>query len=444
MFAALRETVLPPIEIEHSDDARRIVRAGLIVIALLVYLVGGFLIFAPLSGAVVAPAVVKVDLNRKIVQHQEGGTVSQLLVRDGDRVREGQILLTIEDVRVGANNDLLRTQLDAELARNARLNAERAFEGSIRFPQELATRAGDARVRELLERERSLFAARRDSLAGQVELMHHQIRETLGEVDAWTTQSKAGDEAIRLQKEELAQYENMLSQGFVTKSRVLVLQRAVADYESRRGENLAEMSKAKQRAAELELRILTVRNNYMEQAADELKDSTGRVFDLRERLRPSQDAARRQVMRAPVAGEVVNLRVTTPGAVVGPRDTLLELVPENPDLIIEARLRPEDIASVTKGAAADVRLTAFKQRITPVVFGEVVYISADRLQNKAEEPPYYIAHVRVTAQTLKEADDLRLQAGMPAEVFVRTQTRTAMQYLLTPVSAYLQHSMREP
>jgi HlyD family type I secretion membrane fusion protein len=204
------------------------------------------------------------------------------------------------------------------------------------------------------------------------------------------------------------------------------------------------MSKAKQRAAELELRILTVRNNYMEQAADELKESTGRVFDLQERLRPSQDAARRQVMRAPVAGEVVNLRVTTLGAVVGPRDTLLELVPENPDLIIEARLRPEDIASVAKGAAADVRLTAFKQRITPVVFGEVVYISADRLQNKPEEPPYYIAHVKVTAQSLKEGGDLRLQAGMPAEVFVRTQTRTPMQYLLTPVSAYLQRSMREP
>jgi HlyD family type I secretion membrane fusion protein len=305
-------------------------------------------------------------------------------------------------------------------------------------------RAKDPRVRELLERERSLFTARRDSLEGQVQLLRTQIRETQGEIEAWTGQLQAGDEAIRLQKEELAQNEGMVGQGFVSKSRILTLQRAVAEYEARRGENLAELAKAKQRVAELELRIVTVRNNYMEQAANELKESTARVFDLQERLRPSQDAAQRQVVKAPVAGEVVNLRVTTLGAVVGPRDPLLELVPENPDLIIEARLHPEDIASVSKGAAADVRLTAFKQRITPVVYGEVVYISADRLQTKPEEPPYYIAHVRVGAQALKEAGDLRLQAGMPAEVFIRTESRTALQYLLTPVSAYLQRSMREP
>jgi HlyD family type I secretion membrane fusion protein len=444
MLTALRRIILPPIEIEHCDDARSIVRAGLIVIAILVFVIGGFLAFAPLSGAVVAPAVVKVDLDRKVVQHQEGGIVSQILVRDGDRVQAGQTLLTIEDIRVDATNELLRTQLDAELARSARLGAEGRVDASVRFPRELTERAGDARVREQLERERSLFSARRDSLDGQVQLLRTQIRETQGEIEAWTGQLKAGDEAIRLQKEELAQNEGMAGQGFVSKSRILTLQRAVAEYEARRGENLAELAKAKQRVAELELRIVTVRNNYMEQAADELKESTARVFDLQERLRPSQDAAQRQVVKAPVAGEVVNLRVTTVGAVVGPRDPLLELVPENPDLIVEARLHPEDIASVSKGAAADVRLTAFKQRITPVVYGEVVYISADRMQTKPEEAPYYIAHVRVGAQALKEAGDLRLQAGMPAEVFIRTESRTALQYLLTPVSAYLQRSMREP
>jgi HlyD family type I secretion membrane fusion protein len=436
--------VLPPIEIEHADDARRIVRAGLIVIVFLVVVIGGFLAFAPLSGAIVAPGVVKVDLNRKVVQHQEGGIVSQILVRDGDRVRAGQTLLTLEDVRVDATNELLRTQLDAELARSARLATEGRFDASVRFPKELTSRANDPRVRELLARERSLFAARRDNLEGQIQLLRTQILETRGEIEAWSDQLKAGEEAIRLQKEELAQNEGMLNQGFVSKSRILALQRAVAEYEARRGENLAERAKAKQRVAELELRIVTLRNTNMEQAANELKESTARVFDVQERLRPSQDAAERQVVKAPLAGEVVNLHVTNPGAVVGPREPLLELVPENPDLIIEARLQPEDIASVSKGAAADVRLTAFKQRITPVVYGEVVYVSADRLQTKPEEPPYYVAHIRVGAQALQAAGELRLQAGMPAEVFIRTEARTALQYLLTPVSAYLQRSMREP
>jgi HlyD family type I secretion membrane fusion protein len=388
--------------------------------------------------------VVKVDLDRKVVQHQEGGIVSRILVRDGDRVQAGQTLLTMEDIRVDATNELLRTQLDAELARSARLTAEGRLDASLRFPRELTARAGDVRVGELLARERSLFAARRDSLEGQVALLHTQIRETQGEIQAWSDQLRAGEEAIRLQKEELAQNEGMLGQGFVSKTRILTLQRAVAEYEARRGENLAEMAKAKQRVAELELRIVTLRNTYMEQAANELKESTARVFDLQERLRPSQDAAQRQLVKAPVAGEVVGLRVTTPGAVVGPRDPLLELVPENPDLIIEARVQPEDIASVSKGAAADVRLTAFKQRITPVVSGEVVYVSADRLQAKPDEPPYYAAHIRVGPDALQAAGDLRLQAGMPAEVFIRTESRTALQYLLTPVSAYLQRSMREP
>src|SRR6185295_6817379 len=143
----------------------------------------------------------------------------------------------------------------------------------------------------------------------------------------------------------------------------------------------------------------------------------------------------------PVTGEVVNMHVTGPGTVVGPREPLLELVPDNPDLVIAARIRPEDIASVSKGAAADVRLTAFKQRITPIAYGEVVYVSADSLQNKPEDPPYYLAHVKVSRQALHEAGDLKLQAGMPAEVFIRTQARTALQYLLTPVSAYLGRSM---
>ena len=444
MLAVLRKLMLPPIEVEHGDDARRIVRTGLVVIVVLVFGIGGFLAFAPLSGAIVAPGVVKVDLNRKVVQHQEGGIVGQVLVRDGDRVQAGQTLLTLEDVRVDATNELLRTQLDAEIARGARLTAEGRFDGTIRFPQDLAARGSDARVHELLARERSLFAARRESLEGQIQLLRTQIRETEGEIQAWTEQLKAGEDAIRLQKEELAQNEGMLGQGYVSKTRILTLQRAVAEYESRRGENLAEMAKAKQRVAELQLRIVTLRTSYMEQAANELKESTARVFDLQERLRPSQDAAERQVVKAPVAGEVVNLRVTTAGAVVGPRDPLLELVPENPDLIIEARVRPEDIASVTKGAVADVRLTAYKQRITPVVDGEVVYVSADRVQNRPEEPPYYLAQVRVSPQALHAAGDLKLLAGMPAEVFIRTETRTALQYLLTPVSAYLQRSMREP
>jgi len=444
MLATLRRLILPPIEVEHAGNATQIVRAGLFVVAVLVFGVGGFLVFAPLSGAVVAPAFVKVDLNRKPVQHQEGGIVSEVLVRDGDRVEAGQTLLVLRDVRVDATNELLGTQLDAELARTARLNAERQLDTLVTFPRELTSRSTDPRVAEYLKRERVLFSVRRNNLEGQVRLLRHQIAETEREVTAWSQQLKAGDNAIRLQKEELAANESLIGQGFVTRARILGLQRVLSEYEARRGENLAELSKARQRLTELELRIITLRNNYMQQAADEHKEAASRVFDLEERLRPSRDAAERQEVRAPIAGEVVNMRVTGPGAIVGPRDALLDLVPENPDLIVEARIRPEDIASVHKGSEADVRLTAFKMRTTPVVTGSVIYVSADRLQERPEGPAYYVAHVKVSVQALKQAGDLTLQAGMPAEVFVRTGARTPLQYLLDPLTGYLQRSMREP
>jgi HlyD family type I secretion membrane fusion protein len=218
----------------------------------------------------------------------------------------------------------------------------------------------------------------------------------------------------------------------------------VAEYEAKRGEAQADLAKARQKVSELELRILTLRNDSMKQATDELKDSTTRVFDLQERLRPSQDAAERQLIAAPVSGVVVDLKVTTVGAAVGPREPLLDIVPEDPDLIVEAHVRPEDINYVHSGSEADVRLTSFKQRITPVVTGTLVYVSPDRLADKANSPPYYVAHVKIGAQALRDAGDLNLQAGMPAEVFVRTAARTPLQYLFDPVTGYIRRAMREP
>jgi epimerase transport system membrane fusion protein len=161
-------------------------------------------------------------------------------------------------------------------------------------------------------------------------------------------------------------------------------------------------------------------------------------------LRPSRDAVERQLIAAPVSGIVVDLRVTTVGASVGPRDPLLDIVPEDPDLIVEAHVRPEDINYVHSGSEADVRLTSFKQRITPVVTGTLVYVSPDRLADRSSAAPYYVAHVKIGAQALRDAGNLNLQAGMPAEVFVKTAARTPLEYLFDPVTGYIRRAMREP
>jgi HlyD family type I secretion membrane fusion protein len=418
------------------DDIKRIIRTGLLIIGggVVALMVWGFA--APLSGAVIAPGFVKVDLNRKVVQHQEGGIVRAIRVRDGDRVSQGQELVLLDDVRIDAQLDLLRTQFDAERAKVARLEAERTMAARPAFPKDLVKK-------EYVIREEALFRARREALDSQIAVLRRQIRETVEEAEALAEQIGAEERALKLQKEELAANERLLEQGYVQKTRLLTLQRAVAEYEARHGERRAELSKSRQRASELEFRILSMRNSYVQTATDELKESTGKMFDLEERIRPSRDASERQKIAAPIAGEVVGLRVFTAGSVIGPREVLMEIVPQEKRLIVEARIRPEDINHVRQGSEADIRLTAYQSRTTPLVAGAVTYVSGDRLVDQQSGAPYYIVHIDVPEKALVAAS-LRLQAGMPAEVFIRTDSRTALDYLLAPVTAYLRRAMREP
>ena len=428
----------------ETDELTRIVRGGVMVAALGLLALGVWLVLAPLSGAVIAPGFVKVDMNRKVVQHQEGGIVKEILVRDGQQVALGQTLMVIDDVRVDATFDLLRQQLDAERAKAARLEAERALAAALRFPPELARRGGEQKLAEIMARETALFRARRDALDSQIALLRGQIRETHSEILALTEQIGAEERALRLQREELNANLELFRQNYVANVRVLTLQRAVAEYEARHSEHRAELSRARQRSSELELRILSMRNAHVQQATDELKETTSKVFDLDQRLRPTRDAAERQRIVAPIAGEVVGLKVFSPGGVVGPREVLMEVVPEVKTLVVEARLKPEDINHVRAGTYADVRLTSYKQRNTQLVDGKVTYVSGDRLLDPANGAPYYLVQIEVPPQALIAAGNLKLQAGMPAEVFMRTDSRTAFDYLLAPVTAYFRRGMREP
>jgi HlyD family type I secretion membrane fusion protein len=428
----------------ETDELTRIARGGVAVLVVGVLGLGAWLVLAPLSGAVIAPGFVKVDMNRKLVQHQEGGIVKQVLVRDGEQVRQGQILVVIDDVRLDATLDLLRTQHDGERAKAARLEAERAFLPQVAFPQELAARRSEPKVAELLQREAALFRARREALDSQVAVLRKQILHTVDEAQALAGQIAAEDRALKSQKEELAVNQALLKQGFVQKTRLMSLERAVADYEARWEEHRAELAKTRQRASELELRVLAQRNSYVQSAADELKEASTRLFDLEERLRPSKDASDRQRIAAPIAGEVVGMRVFSPGSVVGPREVLMEIVPEDKTLVVEARIRPEDINHVRAGYPAEVRLTAYQTRTTPLVAGNVNYVSADRMVDPQSGAPYYVVNVDISAGALVDAGNLRMQAGMPAEVYIRTDSRTAFDYMLAPVTSYLRRGMREP
>ncbi len=441
---ALQNVLFPPVDVDHAEHPVALMRAGLVAIGVMLLCIAAWLAAAPLNGAAIAPGLVKVDMNRKVVQHQEGGIVGEILVRDGQKVKAGETLVVLKDVRVDATNELAQTQLDAEVAKAARLSSEQVWAAQVTFPAELVSRQGEPRIAELIDRERAVFAARRSSYESQVALIKKEIRETREEIVSRDKQLAADKHSIELQREELQANESLTEQGFVSKTKLLGFQRNLSDLEARMSDSEAERARALQKISDLELRAETLRTTLMQDAAAELQKSTAQIFDLRERVRPTKDAEARQRITTPIDGEVVDLKFTSVGAVIGPRDPIMDIVPTNADLIVEVRLRPEDISSVHTDAPADVRLTAFKQRLTPTVKGKVTYVSADRLTDKEGKTAYYVAHVRVTPDALKQAGNLTLQAGMPAEVFIQTRARTAVSYMLDPITGFMQRSMREP
>jgi len=432
------------IDTSSATPVAGVIRSGVVVCAVALLGGGGWMALASVAGAVIAPGFVKVDLNRKVVQHQEGGIVGRILVRNGDHVAQGQPLILLDDVRVDAQAVLLQKLADSEMARRARLDAERAYPASLRFPAELQARAGERAVAELLQREAALHATRRTALESELQFLAKQIREVDGEAEALSRQIAAERRALELQRQELAMNEELLRQNFVQKARVLTLERATSEYTSRMEERTAERAKARQRSVELQLRVASLANNFRKQAADELRDSTDKLVDLLERLRPSKDAAQRQSIVAPAAGEVVNLQVFTPGAVIGPREVLAEVVPAERKLIVEANVRPEDINYLKAGVAANVRLSAYKQRTTPLLVGRVTYVSGDRLTEQRQGQSFFVVYVEIPEAELAKTPDIKLQAGMPAEVFFVTDERTVLDYLLAPVTNYLRRAGREP
>lgn len=411
----------------------------LLPIALAGALLAAWSASAPLAGAVIAPAQVKVELKRKTVQHQEGGIVREILVRDGQSVRAGDPLLIVGDLRSDAELRLLQDQLRAAQARGARAEAESRLATRFEAPPGLNDEAAAGHV----ARERTVFAARRQALDEQTGLLHGQIQQAQAQVAAFESQIAATGVSGKLSEEELAINESLASQGFVNRTRLIGLQRTAADYQSRLGEQRGELAAARQRIAELRARIAQLRIAYQTQATDDGKEAADRVREVEQRLRPSKDQVERQVVRAPVDGDVMSLRVAAPGAVIAPREPLLDVVPRHERLVVEARIEPHAIEHVRVGGAAEVRLVTADARELPPLPATVSFVSADRVTQPETGRAWFDVTVDVDARALQE-HRLRLQAGMPAELYVTTGERTLLDYLMKPLRAFSQRAMREP
>lgn len=429
---------------DHLSEASRLSSRGLQVVLFALLPVLVWIAIAPLSSAVIAPAFVKVDLNRRPVQHREGGIVREVRVRDGQRVRAGEPLLVLGDVGVDADLTRIGLLLLAERAAVARFEAEQFVRDAVTFPDDLIEAAtADRQVAEQLDKERALFATQRNALVGQITLMQEQRARVDQEIVALRSQIESATESLRLQQSELESNRNLRAQGYIPAARVTQLEAAVADYASRVEEFRSALARAQQRVVEIDLKINSLEGHYRQAAGDRLRETAAHVSELEQERRKWADAFERQVILSPAAGEVIGLKYATAGAVIAPRETIAEIVPGDSRLVIEARVRTEDIRRVHQGQQADIRLTAFNGRTTRLVTGNVVYVAGDRLVDPATNVPYYMALIEADPRALQDAGGIELQAGMPAEVYLKGEKRTALQYLVEPVSTAARRAGRE-
>jgi HlyD family secretion protein/epimerase transport system membrane fusion protein len=418
-------------------------RVGLLVLVFFGVAFVGWGSFVPLAGGAVAPGVISPDGDRKTVQHLEGGIIAELLVRDGDIVAAGQPLVLLESVQPKAMHDMLRSQQWTLLATQARFLAEQAGHTDVEFPPELLN-STEERLQAVVEGQRRLFrdrlathTARKGVLGQRIEQLNEQVKGLQAQVDSSNAQ-------LAFIAEELVGKLSLLQRNIVTKPEVLKLQRAVAELEGRRGEYLGAIARAQQQIGETKLQILTTDAERTDQVTTGLEQLRVELSTVTEKLNSSVDILKRTVITAPIAGVVLNMRFKTNGGVLKPAEPILDIVPADDTLLIDAKVSPTDIDVVRAGLPAKVQLTAYSGRSTPRVDGVVRTVSADRVFDEGSRQPYFLARVHVDGEEVRRShSNIELMPGMPAEVLIVTGQRTMVEYIFQPFLDALWRSFRE-
>jgi HlyD family secretion protein/epimerase transport system membrane fusion protein len=398
---------------------------------------------APLSSAAVTAGEVKVESHRKSVQHMEGGVIREILVHEGDSVQTGQLLMRIDDAQATSAVAVLRSQNDALRAQEARLIAERDGLPAIGFPDDLRTVCASTEGRPLCAAQEKLFANRRQTLHDQIALLGQRADQLRSEIDGRRAQAAADSRQIAMLAEQIKGVEPLVKQELLPRTRLLALQQQVASLEGERGAQLANIAKAEQQIGETQMQAPTLVNQRQAEVSSDLRDTQEKLGGMAEKLRAATDVQHRTDVIAPQAGKVVDLHYFTPGGVLKPGDTILDIVPQHDDMIIESRIRPIDIEPVHVGLPAEIRLIAYNQHFTPVAHGEVTYVSADALVDARTGQPYYLARTRLDRGELDRLKHVRLEPGMPAQVLIITGKRTLLEYLLSPILDSFSRAFRE-
>jgi len=417
------------------------------VLGLLV-LVGGFGTWAVVSniaGAIVASGKLEVDQNRQIVQHLDGGVVSEILVQEGDTVKVGQPLIRLDSTLLRSQQVIVEGQLFELMARRGRLEAERDSAETITFdPELLDIAAQQAEVADLLDGQQRLFLARSESVARETEQLEKrrgQIRSQIGGIKA---QQGSLARQLELINQELESQQTLLDRGLAQASRVLNLQRNVANLEGSIGELAANEAQAEGRITEIDIEVLKLGSRRREDAITRLRDLQYRELELAEQRRSLQQRLERLDITAPVSGIVYGMQVHTPRSVIRPADPVLYLVPQDRPLVIAARIETIHIDKIFLGQNVTMRFSALDQRQTPELFGTVTQISADAFEDQSGQISFYRAEIILDeGEMAKLPDGTVLIPGMPVETYIRTRDRSPMAYLIKPLADYFNKAFRE-
>lgn len=417
-------------------------------IAAFVLLIGGFGTWAAttnISGAIVAGGQIQVERNRQVVQHPDGGVVSEILVNEGDKVVDGEVLVRLDPTLRRSELAIVEGQYFELLARRARLVAERDGRDEITFSDEVLTRAeADPEVAELVEGQRNLFFARLESLSSQTEQLSKRSEQINSQIDGIEAQITAMSDQHALIERELTDQQSLLDRGLAQASRVLSLQREAARLAGQQGDLVAQKARAEGQITELEIQVLGLETTRREEAITTLRDMQFRSRELAEQRLSLLEQLKRMEITAPVAGVVYGLAVHAPRSVIRSAEPVLYLVPQDRPLIIQANIDPIHVDETHVGQEVMLRFSALDQRTTPELFGKVMQISADAFTDEATKASYYRAEIVLSEGEIEKLPEgVTLIPGMPVEAFLRTADRTPLAYLIKPFTDYFSKALRE-
>ena len=423
---------------------RPVVILGFAIVFVTFGVFGGWAAVAKIDSAVVAPGTISLDGNRKVVQHLEGGIVDEILVKEADLVVEGQPLLKLNSVESRSNLQVLTYRLDLSRVTEARLLAERGLSDTIELPLDLKGEYISAALTSAIQDQMGLFEDRRLILQSQTEILSSRVEQTHEQIDGLELRRSALERRLENYQELVDRMRGGVERGLIQNNLLAQREDELIQIESDLGGIISEIAQAKNLISETKLQALQVSQEYRERANLELDTVRGEISELQERVVVARDVLERAVITAPASGSVQNLQVHTIGSVVAPGDVLMEIVPKDEQLIITARIMPTDIDNVAPGFDTEVRFSAFKARLTPIVLGEVETVSDDVITpSNPNEPPYYLARIHVPEERIDDEIRDRITPGMPADVVITTGERTVAHYLTSPLMDAVRKSLLE-